>query len=93
MKVTEGMMILFYAGTLAKVGKVTENKFDFDCVNGAWHGWFHFADQTMTHNGPRGDEPDVAVITSVTQPPDDVSGYSEIINWMLANPSSERLEP
>lgn len=92
MKVTEGMMILFYAGTLAKVGKIHHDRFEFDCVNGAWCGQFHFADQTITYAGPGGDKPDVAVIKSITQPPEDISSYDEIIPWMLANPSSERLE-
>jgi hypothetical protein len=78
-----GELCLISSHVLAKVAKIDADGFRFNCENGAWTGYYSFADDTVMIDGNK--ERHIASgITCVEQPPEDIRrlGYNAIMPWM-----------
>lgn len=83
-----GQLVLISNNVLCRVERIDSDGFAFECVNGAWDGYFSQTDKTVRVAGK-----DIfpAEIVSSTQPPPEIGqgwgyrAYNAIIPWMDAN--------
>ncbi len=77
---------------LGRVTHISDVGFNFQCVNGAWDGFFNYEDRAIYQDADWSDHPisaDVVLARGIgRQPPAEIieQGYQVIISWMTANP-------